>query len=348
MRMVAAVFLAAFLATLAPSPAAAQDPGARVPLGILVTNWDCIPCAPANQALDAWYATVGDDFALIRVHAWWPGPFDPMYRDNIEQSEYLIWDTPNGPDSAPHLWVDNHVNGGVYAELMVGYMEDRARVPAPLVIGLGWNDATEELTATIDVVNDMPVAEYRLFVAVTEDSVAAEGNNGEPFHNQAFRYLYPDTGGVPVAGNVGAQVLTVAAPLSDRWVRDQLRLTAYVQNRDTGEVQNAATVKVADLATAARADLHGPRLSLQAYPNPFNPQTRIRFDLAEQGVVILRIHDLAGRMVRTLVDGARPSGVHEVTWDGRDKRGRGVPSGAYLVRISSGGHTASHKLLLAE
>jgi len=348
MRIIAAVFLIAFMATLAPMPAFAQYTGARVPLGILVTNWDCIPCAPANQALDAWYDTVGDDFALVRVHAWWPGPFDPIYRDNTEQSEYLIWDTPNGPGSAPHLWVDNHVNGGVYPEPMVGFMEDRARVPAPLVIGLDWNHVTEELTATIDVLDEMPVAEYRLFVAVTEDSVAAQGNNGEPFHNQAFRYLYPDTGGLPVAASLGTQEITVAAPLSDRWVRDQLRLTAYVQDRDTGEVQNAATVRVAELATAAPADLAAARLTLQAYPNPFNPQTRIRFEVAEQGVVALRIHDLAGRTVRTLVDGAQAVGVHEVAWDGRDGRGRGLPSGVYLARITSGGHVASRKLLLAE
>lgn len=342
-RTAALVLLISLLATISGADAGV----ARVPLGILVTNWDCLPCAPANQALDAWYPTVGDDFALIRVHAWWPGPFDPIYRDNIDQSEYLIWDTPNGPDSVPHLWVDNHVNGGVYPEAMVGFMEDRARVPAPLAISLDWDGSAEVLTATIDVVDALPPAEYRLFVAVTEDSVAAEGSNGEPFHNQAFRYLYPSIGGMLVDSAVGQQVISVPAPLSDRWAHHHLRLTAYVQSRATGEVQNTATLRLADVPTAAPAELAAASLSLQAFPNPFNPLTRIRYELSEPDQVVLRIHDLTGRVVRTLVDGARASGTHEAVWDGRDSQGRVLPSGVYLARIGTSAGTASGKLLLA-
>ncbi|MEZ4388538.1 MAG: FlgD immunoglobulin-like domain containing protein [Candidatus Krumholzibacteriia bacterium] len=338
--------LAALLAALAASGAVAEPGATRVPLGILVTNWDCDPCAPANQALDAWYPGVGDRFALIRVHCWWPGPYDPIYRDNVEQSEYLIYDTPNGPDSAPHLWVDNLVNGGTYAELMVGYLEDRALVPAPLAIGLDWDAATEVLTATVDVLDPLPPGEYRLFVAVTEDPVAAQGSNGEPFHNQAFRHLYPSVGGRLVAPEAGQQVLAVSAPLSARWNHDQLRLTAYVQSRDTGEVQNAATIRLSDLVTAAAPDLAPAGLDLAAFPNPFNPLTHLRFDLPTATRVTLRIHDLRGRAVRTLVDSDQAAGRHDVAWDGRDRQGGLLPSGVYLVQLRVGGTVASRKLTL--
>ncbi|MBD3220640.1 Omp28-related outer membrane protein [bacterium] len=338
----------ALLALLIAAPALAFASAPRVPLGILVTNWDCAPCAPANQALDAWYPTVGDRFALIRVHCWWPGPDDPIYRDNVPQSRYLIWDTPNGPDSAPHLWVDNVVNGGTYADGMVGFLEDRARVPAPLALDLAWDDAAEQVTATIDVVAELDATDHRLFVAVTEDSVAAEGANGEPYHNQAFRRLYPDTLGVPVATEPGEQVRTVVVPLDGAWQRDQLRVTAYVQDRATGEVQNAATLRLADTATAAPS-VPGPTLTVRAYPSPFNPQTRIRFELPAAGPVDVRVHDLAGRVVRTLVDGARrPAGTHEVVWRGRDDRGRALSSGVYLVRVRAGGEIGWGKVVLAK
>jgi flagellar hook assembly protein FlgD len=63
--------------------------------------------------------------------------------------------------------------------------------------------------------------------------------------------------------------------------------------------------------------------------------------------VALRVHDLTGRVVRTLVDGARAAGTHEAVWDGRDSRGRDLPSGVYLARMGTSAGTASGKLLLA-
>ena len=343
------IVILAFLAVIGQAGlAGAQDTAPRRPLGILVTNWGCAPCAPANQALDAWYPGVADQYALIRVHGWWPAGNDPIYLENVPQSRYLIWDTPNGPDSAPHLWVDNVVDGSTYADQMVGHLEARARVPAPLTIGLTWDEASEELTATVDVVNEMPVSEYRLFVAITEDSVAAQGPNGEPFHNQAFRSLYPDTLGVLVDHAVGEHEITVPTPLQhDRWRYPYLRATAFVQDRATGAVQNSASIVLAGAATAAPAVARDD-LALAAYPNPFNPTTRIVYTMPAAGTVSVRVHDLAGRVVRTLVDGSRPAGEQAATWRGRDARGRAVAAGVYLVRAQTGREAVSQKVVLAK
>jgi len=73
-----------------------------------------------------------------------------------------------------------------------------------------------------------------------------------------------------------------------------------------------------------------------AYPNPFNPRTTIRFDLAEAGPVRVAIFDLAGRLVRTLVDENLSAGSRETVWDGRDSWGRNVGSGSYVARVESG------------
>lgn len=328
--------------------AGAQDTAPRRPLGILVTNWGCAPCAPANQALDAWYPAVADQFSLIRVHCWWPAGNDPIYLENVPQSRYLIWDTPNGPDTAPHLWIDNVADGGTYADQMVGHLEARSRVPAPLTIDLAWDESAEEITATIDVINDMPVSEYRLFVAVTEDSVAAQGPNGEPFHNQALRYLYPDTLGVPVDHGVGQHEIPVPTPLQhDRWHYPHLRATAYVQDRATGEVQNSASIVLAGAATAA-PPMAPDELALTAYPNPFNPTTRVVYTVPAAKAVTVRVHDLTGRVVRTLVDGSRPAGEHAAIWRGRDTRGRAVAAGVYLVRVQAGREAVSRKVVLAK
>lgn len=86
-------------------------------------------------------------------------------------------------------------------------------------------------------------------------------------------------------------------------------------------------------------DVPGARITrLRLYPNqpnPFNPMTTIRFDLPAAGSVRLVVHDVAGRLVKVLAEREIPAGSHEVVWDGRDRSGRGAPSGAYFARLET-------------
>jgi hypothetical protein len=72
-------------------------------------------------------------------------------------------------------------------------------------------------------------------------------------------------------------------------------------------------------------------------PNPCNPTTVIRFELAADAPCRLVIHDARGRRVRELVHRALRAGRHEVVFDGRDDAGRVLPSGVYLARLEAGG-----------
>ena len=90
------------------------------------------------------------------------------------------------------------------------------------------------------------------------------------------------------------------------------------------------------------------RLS-QNYPNPFNPSTDIRYQIADNGYPIhttLKIYNILGQEMRTLVDVPQEVGYYTVTWDGVDNIGREVGSGIYLYRLEAGDFTATKRMVL--
>jgi hypothetical protein len=87
----------------------------------------------------------------------------------------------------------------------------------------------------------------------------------------------------------------------------------------------------------------------QNVPNPFNPATAIRYDVpAGGGVVSLRVYDVNGRLVRTLVDENQSPGQKTVVWNGRDDRGQSVATGVYFYRMSAPGFEIARKMVLMQ
>jgi len=86
----------------------------------------------------------------------------------------------------------------------------------------------------------------------------------------------------------------------------------------------------------------------QNYPNPFNSETTIKYQLPEAGKVTLRIFNVLGQEVRTLVDGVKEAGYYEVHWDGLDNGGRSVSAGIYIYRIQAGEFKQTRKMLFLE
>ena len=82
------------------------------------------------------------------------------------------------------------------------------------------------------------------------------------------------------------------------------------------------------------------------FPNPFNAQTTLRFELPREARAVLTIYDALGRPLRLLVDTALPAGLHTYGWDGRDDQGREVASGVYLCRLRAGEFGAAKRLVL--
>ena len=85
---------------------------------------------------------------------------------------------------------------------------------------------------------------------------------------------------------------------------------------------------------------------MQNHPNPFNPVTRIEYSLDEGARVSLRIYDISGSVVKTLVQETMPAGRHTAAWNGQDESGTAVASGIYVCRLEAKGKTAMRKMVL--
>ena len=82
------------------------------------------------------------------------------------------------------------------------------------------------------------------------------------------------------------------------------------------------------------------------FPNPFNPETVIKFNLPQASPVTLKVYNVLGQVVNTLVDEPLSAGNHSVMWDGRNAQGGDVASGVYFYRINAGGYESIQKMTL--
>lgn len=90
---------------------------------------------------------------------------------------------------------------------------------------------------------------------------------------------------------------------------------------------------------------HAYRLA-QNYPNPFNPSTTIQYSVREKERVAIRIYDVAGRLVRTLVDERHDPGSYSVRWNGRNNNAGEVGSGVYFYEMKSGNFRKTRKMVV--
>jgi hypothetical protein len=106
-------------------------------------------------------------------------------------------------------------------------------------------------------------------------------------------------------------------------------------------------INLVDLSSAPPPPLSvGMAVLHPGAPNPFNPATIIRYELARPGAARLTIHDLRGGLVAVLREEFHEAGAHQSTWRGVDDRGRHVPSGAYFARLEYASEVWTRKLLL--
>ena len=105
-----------------------------------------------------------------------------------------------------------------------------------------------------------------------------------------------------------------------------------------------------DFLSAEAVDVEKTRL-LQNYPDPFNPETWIPYELSKDSDVVIEIHDSTGHLVRKLDVGGKSTGRylekrHAAYWDGKSEKGEFVPSGVYFYTLKANDFSTKRKMLI--
>jgi len=140
-------------------------------------------------------------------------------------------------------------------------------------------------------------------------------------------------------------VRTMWFGFSFMYIRDAESVTPIIRNHIFKDV-------IAWFQNETNADITGDETTPAAYglaqnfPNPFNPATTIKFDMKAKGHVAIKIYNVAGQLVRTLVDEVYEAGHHQVTWDGTNNIGSKVASGVYFYKMETKNFSQTKKMVL--
>ncbi len=210
-----------------------------------------------------------------------------------------------------------------------------------------------------------------LVLAMADNTVVTSVNRwlalGACPQRQTFDGLVPEPGSVSLAEFTNAQGQGGVYPYAALVLHEAMttRETVITLPMGLGAVLTDPDEDATGMPLAARTRLLGdvlayfgtgggtptdvpaaPVLSARNYPNPFNPSTTIAYNLPRTGDATLRIYDLRGRLVKTLLRGRQPAGPGSVVWDGTDERGAAVASGIYVRELVAGDDVRLGKMAL--
>jgi len=144
----------------------------------------------------------------------------------------------------------------------------------------------------------------------------------------------------------------IQAPVD--WTEYTYEIEGYTGNVYIGIqcVSNDAFIFLVDDVTVEGTPLEDPNVPVLAtdlqgnYPNPFNPETTIRYSVKETSPVTIEVYNLKGQLVRTLVNEVKTAGNYSVVWNGRDNNNQPVSSGVYFYKMNAGKYSSTKKMIM--
>jgi len=216
------------------------------------------------------------------------------------------------------------------------------------VPGVGWDPVDTRLTTQASIQSEPQVDTDPLNnIYVVWSDQRNGGSNQDIFYRQRIGGVWdPEMSLVGAATDTTNQVQQFPGITHDGFGNSYVTWTDWRLPASLGRNKDVYYKVGNAVVTAVEVSPAPAGAALRAYPNPFNPMTNISFRVEKDARVSLRIYDVHGRLVRTLIDELMSAGPKRLTWDGRDDLGRSMASGAYYLRLQGGGTQVSRTINL--
>ena len=268
----------------------------------------------------------------------------PPHAPFAEQKVYLQSDSRKHYPVLIFEQLDSVITGGNASQLMYFYKWTNFNTPSPI-------PAYVEIEACVEDISKNPDIQISLYVYFGNTKTGGWSQSGtQDISNEWNKYLF-DFNGPDVPKQYNIFSIGIMMGPSDQRMTSKMGLSSiiyYDSNKNIVWNYNLAT-SVPKIATQPNFQLE------QNYPNPFNPSTTIKFSIPNVGAehvqplhVLLKVYDLLGREIATLVNEEKSPGNYEVKFD-PDKSGQAganLPSGVYFYRLTAGSFSQTKKMLL--
>lgn len=263
--------------------------------------------------------------------------------------------------ATPWSWLDGDKDAGwlCFSENELNSLvAQRLAMPAGLEIQINGSLSSKNDTLNLEfrITNTDTISYSGFFHAtLTEDGIAWSAPNGQQIHDFIPRIWWPNAAGSEIAISPGeTEKLNANWIINKNWVIKTLSIVAFVQDDflqpdSTLEIHQGAKVKVTRLTTGIEdsySDIIQDFQLYQNFPNPFNPETTIDYYLTKNSPISLKIYNLQGQEVKSLVSDIQNPGKYSIVWDGRDNFGENIAAGVYLYMLKAGNQVQSRKMIL--
>ncbi len=277
----------------------------------------------------------GEDWQIGTVHdiTWNSVNISESVNINISRDNKTSWESirAGAPNTGQYSWT---VTGPSSAQCIIAISDGST---SPMDMG----DSTFTISAAPSITVQSPNGGEEWVIGDRHEIKWSSVNTGNSLRVQVSK----NNGGTwetlsSSAPNTGSWLWTVHEPRSDLCL---VRIT----DPATGAGDSSDAVFTVRTETGVFSTFDRPECFnlLQNYPNPFNPVTRITYKCPQKAYVILKVSDITGRVVRTLVDGHYAAGTHTILWDGRDDEGGLLPSGIYFYSIKTEEYNQTNRML---
>jgi hypothetical protein len=291
------------------------------------TNSHCPLCPTAHSTIDNYLAGPnGDKISYIYYHMVYPYPSDSLYHQSKEGSD-ARHNYYNPIQATPRGFFDGIIQGS--SSGWAATLDNLVATESPLKINISGSTNTNQFFLNAEVTRTGSVTDNDLVIhfVVVEDLYYA-GNNGISDHKHVMRKMFPTPNGQTFSINLNeTKDVEQTIDIDPLWDADSLNVVVFVQSSGSKTVYQSETINYNDLTTTGVGNENS------------------KFTIPESRFTTLKVYNILGNEVTTLISEELTRGVFTVTFDASSAEG-GLPSGVYFYTLKSNNIYETKKMLL--